>query len=125
MPTGRALQQVLQSWQSAGLGHLPKLAVSATEPSPAPAVAATVPVAPSPPQDTVPDMARKQAAAARPELPVIAVAPEIKMPGSREDRLDFGHSPMLKPVGGKLALPDGPGWGIEYDPAIWKNATRL
>jgi uracil-DNA glycosylase family 4 len=87
MSTGRALQQVLQSWQSAGLGHLPKLAVSATEPSPAPAVAATVPVAPSPPQDTVPDMARKQAAAARPELPVIGVAPEIKMSGSREERL--------------------------------------
>ena len=44
---------------------------------------------------------------------------------SREDRLDFGHSPMLKPVGGAVKLPEGPGWGIDYDPAIWKNATRL
>ena len=44
---------------------------------------------------------------------------------SREDQLDFAHSPVLKPVGGKVKLPDGPGWGIEYDPAIWKAAVRV
>jgi D-galactarolactone cycloisomerase len=44
---------------------------------------------------------------------------------SREDRLDFAHSPILKPVDGNVRLPDGPGWGIEYDPAIWKNATQI
>ncbi len=85
MSTSRALQQVLHSWQSAGLGHLPKVAPASVEP--APVAVASVPVAVPPPQDTVPDMARKQAAAARPELPVIAVAPEIKMSGSREERL--------------------------------------
>ena len=37
---------------------------------------------------------------------------------SREDRLDFAHSPVLNPVGGNLKLPDGPGWGIDYDPAF-------
>jgi D-galactarolactone cycloisomerase len=44
---------------------------------------------------------------------------------SREDRLDFAHSPMLKPVGGEVPVPLGPGWGIDYDPAIWKTAQKL
>jgi uracil-DNA glycosylase family 4 len=86
MSTGRALQQVLRSWQSAGLGHLPKVAPAVVESASVAAAAVSAP-APPPRQDTVPDMARKQAAAARPELPVIAVAPEIKMSGSREERL--------------------------------------
>ena len=85
MTTGRALQQVLHSWQSAGLGHLPKVTPVVMES--APVAVAAVPVPAPSPQDTVPDMARKQASAARPELPIIAVAPEIKMPGSREERL--------------------------------------
>lgn len=44
---------------------------------------------------------------------------------SREDRLDFVHSPVLTPVNGELPVPLGPGWGIEYDPAIWKRAQRV
>lgn len=44
---------------------------------------------------------------------------------SREDRLDFGHGPALAPRDGTLPLPRGPGWGIDYDPAIWKTATRI
>jgi D-galactarolactone cycloisomerase len=44
---------------------------------------------------------------------------------SREDRLDFAHSPVLTPVNGELPVPLGPGWGIEYDPAIWTRARRL
>lgn len=63
-----------------------------------------------------------------PMLHLCATAPNLwgfQEYRSREDRLDFAHSPMLKPVDGKVRLPDGPGWGIDYDPAIWKNATRL
>jgi len=44
---------------------------------------------------------------------------------SREDVLDYAHTPMLKPVDGNVALPDGPGWGISYDPAIWRTATQV
>jgi D-galactarolactone cycloisomerase len=44
---------------------------------------------------------------------------------SREDRLDFTHSPILKPVNGEVPVPLGPGWGIDYDPAIWGRALRV
>ena len=44
---------------------------------------------------------------------------------SREDQLDFAHSPMLAPVNGELPVPLGLGWGIDFDPAIWKCARRV
>jgi L-alanine-DL-glutamate epimerase-like enolase superfamily enzyme len=44
---------------------------------------------------------------------------------SREDKLDFAHSPVLAPVGGEVPVPLGPGWGITFDPAIWKGARRI
>ena len=63
-----------------------------------------------------------------PMLHLCATAPNLwgyQEYRSREDRLDFAHSPMLKPVDGNLRLPEGPGWGIDYDPEIWKKATRV
>lgn len=44
---------------------------------------------------------------------------------SREDKLDFAHSPVLTPVNGEVTVPVGPGWGIEYDPGIWQRARKL
>ncbi len=44
---------------------------------------------------------------------------------SREEPMDFAHSPAMKPVDGNLSLPTGPGWGIDYDPTTWKTATRI
>jgi D-galactarolactone cycloisomerase len=39
--------------------------------------------------------------------------------------LDFAHSPVIVPQDGTLALPTGPGFGIDYDPALWVRAARL
>jgi L-alanine-DL-glutamate epimerase-like enolase superfamily enzyme len=39
--------------------------------------------------------------------------------------LDFAHSPVIAPIDGALRLPPGPGFGVEIDPAIWKDARRL
>lgn len=88
MSTGRALQQVLRSWHSAGLGHLPKVAPrTVSEETPPERVEESTPrSSPAPLPENAPDMARKKAAE-RPELPVIAVAPEVSMAGSRDDRL--------------------------------------
>ncbi len=93
MSTGRALQQILRSWHSAGLSHVQRVAAREVVP------AVAVPVAPSP-VSTVPppvlieddqtEMARKSSAskaAVSPELPVIAIAPEVAQKGSRESRL--------------------------------------
>ena len=44
---------------------------------------------------------------------------------SRPDKLDFAHMPVLTPINGMLPLPTGYGWGIDYDPDIWKHATRV
>jgi D-galactarolactone cycloisomerase len=44
---------------------------------------------------------------------------------SREDKIDFVHSPVLTPKNGMLPLPTGPGWGIDYDASIWKQATQI
>ena len=44
---------------------------------------------------------------------------------SREDRLDFAHSPLLSPTNGEVPVPLGPGWGIEYDPGIWQRARKI
>ncbi len=63
-----------------------------------------------------------------PMLHLCATAPNLwgyQEYRSREDKLDFVHSPVMTPVNGALKLPTGPGWGIEYDPSIWKTATRL
>ncbi len=103
MSTGRVLQQILRSWNSAGLSHLQRVAAVETVPVeqvPAAALvelrtaapAATIsPIEPiTPIEDDQTDMARKSSAskaAASPELPIIAVAPEVAQKGSRENRL--------------------------------------
>ncbi len=89
MSTGRALQQILRSWHSAGLSHVQRVAPLTT------LTASVVPVsAASPPPALVEDdqtaMARKSSAskaATSPELPIIAVAPEVAQKGSRDSRL--------------------------------------
>ena len=87
MLTGRALQQILRSWHSAGLEYLPRVAAPRIE-TPLPAAALIEPPPSTPLIDDPPLMARKSAAAAvRLELPVVAVAPEIAQMGSRESRL--------------------------------------
>jgi len=35
------------------------------------------------------------------------------------------YRPTFDARDGALPLPDGPGWGVEYDPAIWDAAERL
>ncbi len=63
-----------------------------------------------------------------PMLHLCATAPDLwgfQEYRSRESRLDFVHDPVLKPVDGFVRIPKGPGWGIDYDPAIWKNADRI
>lgn len=44
---------------------------------------------------------------------------------ARPRKLDFPHSPVIAPMGGDLRLPDGPGFGVVVDPAIWPGAARL
>jgi L-alanine-DL-glutamate epimerase-like enolase superfamily enzyme len=69
----------------------------------------------------------RNGADAAPMLHLCAGAPNLwgyQEYRSREDRLDFAHSPVLKPVDGEVAVPLGPGWGIDYDPGIWRTATR-
>jgi L-alanine-DL-glutamate epimerase-like enolase superfamily enzyme len=39
--------------------------------------------------------------------------------------LDFPHRPEIVPVHGELRLPPGAGFGVEVDPAIWREARRL
>jgi D-galactarolactone cycloisomerase len=63
-----------------------------------------------------------------PMLHLCAVSPNLwgyQEYRAREDRLDFAHSPMLTVKDGNLPLPTGPGWGIDYDPAIWSSAERV
>ncbi len=44
---------------------------------------------------------------------------------ARPRRLDFPHAPVIAPVAGRLSLPPGPGFGIAYDPAMWRAAAPL
>lgn len=44
---------------------------------------------------------------------------------SRPDALDFTHTPNMAPVDGYMAVPDGPGWGVAYDPSIWSTSLRV
>lgn len=63
-----------------------------------------------------------------PMLHLCAVSPNLwgyQEYRSRPEPIDFAHAPELKPVRGCLALPAGPGWGIAFDPAIWRSARRL
>lgn len=63
-----------------------------------------------------------------PMLHLCAIAPNLygfQEYRSREDKQDFAHTPVLKPVGGMVTMPEGPGWGVTYDPSIWTSATRL
>ncbi|RLS54259.1 MAG: uracil-DNA glycosylase [Planctomycetota bacterium] len=96
MSLTRALQQVLHSWQSAGLDHWPRAAPlpqaapeaeSIDNASGAPESHVALPPAPSHSVESPELMARKSTAAARLELPVIAMAPEATQPGTREKRL--------------------------------------
>ncbi len=91
MSTGRALQQILRSWHSAGLSHLQRVAALEVLPvSDEPSGVAT-PVHPSAfIENDQTDMARKSSASktvAPSTLPVVAIAPEIAQAGSRESRL--------------------------------------
>lgn len=63
-----------------------------------------------------------------PLLHLCAVAPNLfgyQEYRSRPDTLDYDHTPVLAPVGGMLPVSDRPGWGIDYDPAIWRTATKV
>lgn len=63
-----------------------------------------------------------------PLLHLCAVAPNLygfQEYRSRPDALDFAHSPQLAPRGGMLPVSDAPGFGIQYDPAIWSTAARI
>lgn len=62
-----------------------------------------------------------------PLLHLCAVAPNLygfQEYRSRPDTLDYAHTPRLSPVNGLLPVPDGAGWGIEYDPILWSTSTR-
>jgi D-galactarolactone cycloisomerase len=39
--------------------------------------------------------------------------------------LDFAHDPIIAPRDGKLTLPEGPGFGIAFDPGLWPTAERM
>jgi L-alanine-DL-glutamate epimerase-like enolase superfamily enzyme len=43
----------------------------------------------------------------------------------RERALPFEHAPVIAPINGELALPDGPGFGATYGPKIWTDGQRL
>lgn len=63
-----------------------------------------------------------------PMLHLCAVAPDLwghQEYRSRPDAQDFAHAPVLAPSNGLLPVPTGPGWGIDYDPGIWRTATRV
>jgi D-galactarolactone cycloisomerase len=63
-----------------------------------------------------------------PLLHLCAVAPNLyglQEYRSRPDALDFDHTPRLSPVNGLLPVLDRPGWGIDYDPSLWRTATRI
>lgn len=43
----------------------------------------------------------------------------------RPRELDFPHEPVIEPRNGVLTLPEGPGFGVNIDPAIWQTAIQL
>lgn len=62
-----------------------------------------------------------------PLLHLCAVAPNLygfQEYRSRPDTLDYTHAPELSPRGGLLQVPEGPGWGIDYDPILWSTSKR-
>lgn len=70
----------------------------------------------------------RNGAEAAPMLALAAVAPNLygfQEYRSREDAIAYAHSPVLGPRNGNVQLPTGPGWGVSYDPAIWRTATRV
>ncbi len=87
MSLSRALQQVLRSWQSAGLDHWHRVAPTEVSREVMPSEPAPLPATSSPPSVESPELMARKSAAARPELPVISVAPEIQSTGSREEKL--------------------------------------
>jgi D-galactarolactone cycloisomerase len=63
-----------------------------------------------------------------PLLHLCAVAPNLwgyQEYRSRPDAQDYVHSPVMAPVNGVMTVPDRPGWGIDYDPSVWRTATRI
>lgn len=44
---------------------------------------------------------------------------------SRPVPIDYEHTPMMEPVDGEIALPPGPGWGVEYSRSTWRRAKRI
>jgi D-galactarolactone cycloisomerase len=39
--------------------------------------------------------------------------------------LDFPHAPRIAPKNGVVTLPEGPGFGVTFDPELWPSAERL
>jgi L-alanine-DL-glutamate epimerase-like enolase superfamily enzyme len=39
--------------------------------------------------------------------------------------LDFAHEPRIAPRNGVVTLPEGPGFGVTFDPELWPSAERL
>jgi L-alanine-DL-glutamate epimerase-like enolase superfamily enzyme len=39
--------------------------------------------------------------------------------------LDFAHEPRIAPRNGVVTLPEGPGFGVTFDPGLWPSAERL
>lgn len=83
------------------------------------AQAGGVPVAPHYPRNGVETVELLAFAAATPNLHGYQ---EYR---ARERGLDFTHSPVIQPVGGELAIPDGPGFGATYDPDIFVRGRRM
>lgn len=39
--------------------------------------------------------------------------------------LDFAHEPRIAPRNGVVTLPEGPGFGVAFDPSIWPSAEAI
>lgn len=39
--------------------------------------------------------------------------------------LDFAHEPRIAPRNGVVSLPEGPGFGVRFDPDLWPSAERM
>ena len=55
----------------------------------------------------------------------LALDPNAPSAAVEKDRARFAHAPVIAPKDGMLTLPPGPGFGVEYDPALWRGAARL
>jgi L-alanine-DL-glutamate epimerase-like enolase superfamily enzyme len=61
-----------------------------------------------------------QFAAATPNIGV-----HMEFPHRGGEKCRSWYSPHFKVRDGKVAVPEGPGMGVEFDPAFLKNAERV